>query len=500
MKRYTIGLDQGTTGSFAGFMRKGGSLVSTAYLAHQQYYPQPGWVEQDPKELWQNACEILNRVITKAGISIREVAGIGLANQGESVLLWDRASGEALSPVLVWQDTRTQAYIERLALDAEIEQQVLRRTGLRLDSYFSAPKIRWLLDNVPSTSERLQIGQLVCGTLDSWLIWNMTEGQAFVTDVSTASRTLLFNIHTLEWDEWLLDLFDVPVEILPTVQESTGTFGHVSHTALECRGVPIVASVVDQPAAMIGQGCLEAGHVKATYGTGCFINLNTGAIPSVSNHGLLTMLAWQQGGEPVYGLEGGVFTAAASLNWLRAKVQLVSETSDVDKWCKDSPDSGGVVWVPAQIGMGAPYWNRSIRGAWLGIDLTTTRAQLIRAMLEGIAARVAQIIHAMRLDTGLQLDTLRVDGGLTASKGLMQIQADLLGLPVEVVDNAQATTIGVCLLAAHGAGLWTLNDIAGWHRRVTAIYEPILPEDKRQQTLARFDRAIRSLEQWHHEQ
>jgi glycerol kinase len=454
-------------------------------------------VEQDPNELWHNACELLNRVIDQAAISASEIAGIGLANQGESVMLWDRETGEPLSPVIVWQDTRTQAEIERLAKDTDIAQQVIQRTGLKLDSYFSASKIRWLLDHVPDAPDRLRDDRLACGTLDTWLIWKLTSGSAFVTDVSTASRTLLFNIHTLEWDEWLLKLFDIPREILPSIKETTGVFGQVSLANHKCRDVPIMASLVDQPAAMIGQGCLDAGHIKATYGTGCFINLNTGAKPIVSSQGLLTMLAWQRGGAVVYGLDGGVFTAAASLNWLRDKVQLITGTSAIDILCENLTDSGGAVWIPAQIGLGAPYWNRSMRGAWLGIDLATSQAHLIRAVLEGIAARVAQIVEAMCHDTELVIEALRVDGGLTASRVLMQIQADLLGIPVEVVEETQSTTIGVCTLAARASGMWAQDDLIRQRVKIATTYEPTLSADKRRHILDNFDRAIRHLEAWH---
>jgi glycerol kinase len=500
MNRYTLGLDQGTTGTFAGLMNAEGVLVSSAYLAHQQQYPQPGWVEQDPNELWRNTCHLLNRVIDEAKIPACEIYGLGIANQGESILLWDRETGEPLSPVIVWQDTRTQSEIDRLAANAEIVQQVEKRTGLKLDSYFSASKIRWLLDNVPAVPDRLRTNKLACGTLDTWLIWNLTEGSTFVTDHSTASRTLLFNIYRLEWDEWLLKLFDIPREILPSIQESSGVFGHVSHPDLKCRNVPVIASVVDQPAAMIGQGCLDAGQIKATYGTGCFINLNTGANPIISHHGLLTMLAWQRDSSPTYGLDGGVFTAAASLNWLCDKLKLVSEIQFIDKLCENLPDSGGVVWIPAQIGLGAPYWNRLMRGAWFGIDLATTQAQLVRAVVEGVAARVTQIVEAMRQDTGLAIKILRVDGGLTASRILGQIQADLLGIPVEVVKETESTTIGVCTLAARASGLWTHDDMIRQRVQIATTYEPVISEDQRLYTLARFDRAIRHLEAWHRDE
>jgi glycerol kinase len=367
---------------------------------------------------------------------------------------------------------------------------------LKLDSYFSASKIRWLLDNVPVTKLLLQADRLMCGTLDTWLIWKMTQGRAFVTDVSTASRTLLFNIHTLEWDAWLLDLFLIPPEILPRILPSSADFGVVSHPDLLCRDVPIVASLVDQPAAMIGQGCLSAGQIKATYGTGCFINLNTGTEIVASQHGLLTLLAWQRDENPTYGLEGGVFTAAASINWLTGKLHLLPAAETLDDLCAEAADSGGALWIPAQIGLGAPYWERSLRGAWLGLDLSTSRAHLLRAVLEGIAANVAQIVQAMIDDTGLTISSLRVDGGLTGSSTMMQVQADLLGFPIEVVSNPEATASGVAGLAARAAGLWSTDEPILRQVHVARTYQPILAESQRRAHMDRFNEAIHHLKAW----
>src|SRR5664279_274913 len=496
MTRYVLSIDQGTTGTFVELVDQDGTVVSQAYKAHRQIDPQPGWIEHDPEELWRNACELINQVIQQAQVGISRIVGIGIANQGESVLMWDRETGKQVYNVLVWQDTRTQAFVDRLAADAHVAQEVSRRTGLKLDSYFSASKIRWLLDNVPGISLLLQAGRLLCGTLDTWLIWKMTQGRAFVTDVSTASRTLLFNIHTLEWDSWLLDLFEIPPEILSRVLPSSADFGAVSHPDLLCRDVPIVASLVDQPAAMIGQGCLSAGQVKATYGTGCFINLNTGSEVVASQHGLLTLLAWQRGATPTYGLEGGVFTAAASINWLTSKLHLLPAAETLDDLCAEAADSGGAVWIPAQIGLGAPYWERSLRGAWLGLDLSTTRAQLLRAVLEGIAANVAQIVQAMIDDTGLKISSLRADGGLTGSSTMMQIQADLLGFPVEVIANPEATANGVAYLAARAAGLWSSDEPILRQAQAARTYQPNLAESQRTAHMDRFNEAIFHLKAW----
>ena len=305
---------------------------------------------------------------------------------------------------------------------------------------------------------------------------------------------LLFNIHTLQWDDWLLELFQVPAEILPEIRASTDNFGTASHPDFPCKDVPIVASLVDQPAAMVGQGCLSEGQIKATYGTGCFINLNTGTEVVMSRHQLLTMLAWQRDGQVTYGLDGGVFTAASSLNWLRDTFNV---ETDLDKLCADGTDSGGVMWIPGQVGLGAPYWSRKIRGAWIGLDLATSQAHLVRAMLEGIAARVAQIVRAMLDDTQLNIQQLQVDGGLTRSNTMMKIQADLLGFPVAVLQNPEATAMGVCALVARTTGIWDSDNIILQKRRILRVYEPTTSEDEREGFLSNFNRAIMHLKDWH---
>ncbi len=496
MTKYILGIDQGTTGTFVGLINQDGNTVSKGYKAHRQIYPQAGWVEQDPNELWQNACELINEVLRDSQAQVGEIVGIGIANQGESVMIWDRQSGQPIYNLLVWQDTRTQDFVDQLAADEAVSREVSKRTGLKLDSYFSASKIRWLLDHAPEAADLHNAGRLLCGTLDTWLIWKLTQGAAFVTDVSTASRTLLFNIHTLEWDHWLLDLFRIPRDILAEVRPSAGEFGVVSHPDLLCRGVPIVASLVDQPAAMIGQGCLNPGQIKATYGTGCFINLNTGATPVASEQGLLTLLAWQRDGRATYGLDGGVFTAAASINWMKDKLGLLPTVEALDELCAEADDSGGALWIPAQVGLGAPYWERSIRGAWLGLDLSTSRAQLVRAVLEGIAANVAQIVQAMRDDAKLTISVLRVDGGLTASRMMMQIQADLLGCPVEVVANPEATASGVSALAARATGLWSSDEMILQQVKIGQTYQPRLSDVQRKAQMDRFNEAIFHLKAW----
>jgi len=491
MDAFVLGLDQGTTGTFAGIMDPDGAIIAQAYRAHAQNYPATDRVEHDLDEIWRSVCELLGRVIADSGVARSSIAGIGIANQGESVVAWDGHTGAALSPVIVWQDTRTQDWMDRVAADPEAVHAIRTRTGLRPDAYFSASKMRRLLDDTPGIDDLLKAGRVRIGTLDTWLIWKLTGGSTYLTDVSTASRTLLFNLHTLDWDDHLLDLFGIRRELLAQVVETTADFGQVSHPdAAAAREIPIVASLVDQPAAMVGQGCLSPGTIKATYGTGCFINLNTGSEAIVSANGLLTLVAWQRDGVPAYGLDGGVFTAGAGLNWLRDKANLVESVDEIESLCRQVPDSGGALWVPAQVGLGAPHWERRVRAAWLGIGLATERAHLVRAVVEGIALRVAQIVRAMNADLGAAIPRLRADGGLTRSPALMQIQADLLGIPVEVLDDREATARGVCSLAARATGVWDTDDQITNRVRVSRVYEPVATAEFRERRLAEFDGAV----------
>ena len=494
-----LGIDQGTTGTLAALMDPDGTITSQAYLEHKQHYPAPDRVEHDPDEIWRGVCDLLDRVIRESGATPGSIAGIGIANQGESVVLWDGRTGEALSPIIVWQDTRTQKRMDAIAADEAAAHEIRTRTGLRPDAYFSAGKLRWLLDHTPGIDDLLKTSRVRLGTLDTWLIWKLTGGRSYLTDVSTASRTLLFNIHTLDWDDHLLDLFRIPRKLLAGVVESAGDFGAVSHPDLVvARDIPIVASLVDQPAAMIGQGCLAPGTIKATYGTGCFINLNTGREAIVSENGLLTLVAWQRDGVPTYGLDGGVFTAGSNLNWLRDRAGLIGGINEIETLCRSVPDAGGAVWVPAQVGLGAPHWDRNARAAWLGVGLGTERAHLVRAVLEGIALRVAQIVRAMDADARTAIPRLRADGGLTRNRAMMQIQADMLGIPVEVVADEEATARGVCSLAARAAGVWDTDETIVSRVNVSRIYHPASTAEFRERRLAEFDHLISLLKSWAH--
>ncbi|MBK9123621.1 MAG: glycerol kinase GlpK [Chloroflexi bacterium] len=488
-QKFILGIDQGTTGTFVGLMDEAGSFAANSYRTHRQIYPRPGYIEHDPVELWRNVVDQVNEVMTRAGVGSGAIAGIGIANQGESVVLWDAATGTPLYNVIVWQDTRTQESLAPLAADVDIARYVHETTGLRIDAYFSASKIRWLLENVDGVTECLSRGSLRCGTLDTWIIWNLTDGQAYRTDPSTASRTLLFDIHRAIWDDKLLQLFNVPADILPEVVPTTATFGYVQHAAVACRGVPIVTSIVDQPAAMAGHACLDSGMVKATYGTGCFINMNTSDSAVDSPSGLLTMLAWTRNTKTTYGLDGGVLTAGSTLKWLSDKLRFTASPDQIDDLVAGGVDKSPL-WIPAQIGLGPPYWARMMRGAWLGIGLETRPADLIYAVLEGIALRVVQIVQTMERDANLTMPSLRVDGGLTHSYALMQLQADLLGRPVEVLADTQATVRGVSSLAARQVGMWTDDHQIGLHAQAARTFEPSISADHREARLNRFARAI----------
>ncbi len=492
-KPYVIGIDQGTTGTFVGMMNENGDFVAQAYKAHRQLLPRPGWVEHDPLELWQIVSELVEMVMQQARVQAGQIAGLGIANQGESVVMWDAETGNPLHNVIVWQDTRTQPFIENLRRDSRIAQEIRARTGLQLDSYFSASKIRWLLDHVPAAVEKLRQGRLRCGTLDTWFIWKFSGGQFYVTDPSTASRTLLYNIHTQQWDPVLLDCFGIPRELLPDVQPTTAYFGEICLPHLSSHGIPILASIVDQPAALFGHACLQAGQIKATYGTGCFINMNTRHRAVSSAHGLLTLLAWQRDDQTTYGLDGGIFTAGTSINWLHNTMGMITSPEVIDNLCSGIQENP-VIWIPAQIGLGAPYWNRTLRGGWLGIGLDTQPAHLVYAVLEGIALRVVQIVRAMTSDSGLPVTQLRADGGLTHIQTLMQLQADLLGKPVDVLADTQATGRGVCYLVARQSGFWNTDDEVVRQVHIAKTFEPTWGDDRRESRLSIFDRAILALQ------
>ena len=496
MRDLILGIDQGTTSTRACVMDARGRTLSAARLTHRQSFPREGWVEHDAIEIWDNVRRTIADSLEQASAGSR-IAGIGIANQGETVVVWDRESGHPLAPAIVWQDTRTQDEMEALARDTATAARIRATTGLAADAYFSASKIRWLLDHAAEARALASRGQLCAGTLDAWLVWKMTAGESFVTDASTAARTLLFDIHALRYDPWLLELFGLPVEILPGVRASDSRLGKVRDLGPSIDGTPIVAGLVDQPAALFGQACLAAGQAKATYGTGCFVYLNTGGVPRPSTHGLLTTIAWQRGEDATYALDGGVFAAGSVVEWL-ARLGMVADPRDIDALLASTPASSEeVVCVPALAGLGAPYWDRSARAGWLGMGLGSQRADLVRAALEGIACRVTQVIRAMEQDAGSAIESLRADGGLTACRSLMQMQADLLGIPIEVAADAEATLRGICFLAARACGVWTDDERVREIWKAGHVVTPGPASGDRRARLDRFERAVSLVQEWH---
>lgn len=458
-----LALDEGTTSARAIVFEQSGRVRAVAQREFEQSFPKPGWVEHDPAEIWAVQASVATEALERARVTARDIAAVGVTNQRETALLWDRATGEPLAPAIVWQDRRTAGRCEALR-SAGHEAEVRARTGLVIDPYFSATKIGWLLAHVKGARDAAGAGRLAFGTIDSWLLWKLTGGRVHATDVSNASRTLLFNIHTMTWDDELLSIFGVPREILPEVVASAGAVAEVS--ALPgLAGVPIAGIAGDQQAALFGQGCLAPGEVKNTYGTGCFMLQNTGTSPVESAHRLMTTVAWQIAGETTYALEGGVFVAGAAIQWLRDGLGLIRRAEEINTLAAGVPDSGGVAFVPALSGLGSPRWDPHARGMLIGMSRSTTAAHIARATLEGIVHQVADLLEAMEADTGRSCETLRVDGGAARSDLLMQIQADVLGVPVVRPASAEITALGAARLAGLASGAEIGSDAEAGERR-----------------------------------
>ena len=441
MKEVVIALDQGTTSSRALAVDRGGKVVASAQREFAQHYPQAGWVEHDPREILESQFAVMDEVLAQTG----GARAIGITNQRETTVLWDRATGEAVHPAIVWQDRRTDGICTSLEPHAELFTE---RTGLRLDPYFSGTKLRWLLDHVPDARKRAEAGELAFGTIDSWLVWHLTGGRRHVTDASNASRTLMFDIHRQCWDEELLRRLDIPAAILPEVVDSSGVVGETGS------GIPISGIAGDQHAALFGQACFEPGMAKNTYGTGCFLLMQTGSKPVRSRNNLLTTVAWRIGGETSYALEGSIFMAGALIQWLRDEMGIIASSAEVDERAAEVGDSGGMVIVPAFSGLGAPHWDPKARGLAVGMTRGTNRSHFCRAALESIAFQSAELVRCMEKDSGRAMTGLRVDGGATRSDLLMQIQSDLLGTPVVRPRNIETTAMGAAFLAGLAVGFW----------------------------------------------
>ena len=486
---YLLALDQGTTSSRAIIFNEHGNIIASAQHEISLSTPHAGWVEQDALELWQNQIGVAQQAIAKAGLLAQDIAAIGLTNQRETTIIWNRKTGQPIAPAIVWQDRRTADWCEQLR-HAGHEPLVKQKTGLRLDPYFSVSKIAWLLEHIPNARRDAEHGELAFGTVDSWLLWNLTHGAHHVIDMSNASRTLLMNIHNQTWDDELLGLFNIPKAILPEIVPSGGLIGETADGLLG-RKIPLTAALGDQQAALFGQGCFTQGMAKNTYGTGCFMLMNTGTQVQVSEHQLLSTLAWQTPNKVTnFALEGSVFMAGAIVQWLRDGLGIVQNSSDVEHLASQVPDCDGVVLVPAFTGLGAPYWDSEARGMLTGMTRGTNRAHIARAALEAIAFQVADVLVAMQQDAQGPLTELRVDGGASGNDMLMQFQADLLGVPVLRPVVRETTALGAALMAGLGAGVFSsMDELAGlW--QLERRFEPSMSQAVREEHLARWHQAV----------
>ena len=500
MDTYIAALDQGTTSSRAILFHETGEIAARAQYPFRQIYPQPGWVEHDPMEIWASERRALAEITSH--IDPRQVAAIGITNQRETTILWDRRTGEPIHNAIVWQCRRTAPFCDELKARG-LGEIIAEKTGLLIDAYFSASKIRWLLDNVPGARERAERGELCFGTVDSWLIWQLSGGAVHVTDYSNASRTMLFNIHTLRWDEELCEIFGIPRSILPRPVGNSEVYGLVARDLPELEGlagIPICGSIGDQPAALFGQGCFHPGEAKNTYGTGCFTLMNVGREAVRSRAGLVTSVGWSIGGETSYALEGSVFNAGSTIQWLRDELKLIDSAPECDRLAESVPDSGGVVIVPAFTGLGAPYWDMYARGTILGLTRGSTRAHIARAVLDAIALQVTDLVRAMNADAPCPIPTLRVDGGASVSDILMQIQADLLGIPVDRPAQVETTAFGAAALAGLAAGVWKDTGELEKLRRSQHVFTPHRSGEDCGREYRRWQRAVERARAWAEDQ
>src|SRR5271165_1517629 len=485
--KYLLTLDQGTTSSRCLVIDHSGKIISVAQMEFTQFFPQPGWVEHDPKEIWASQIAVAADALGRAAVSHNDIAAIGITNQRETTIVWDRKTGEPVFNAIVWQDRRTAPICDQMRADG-LAPMIQSKTGLVIDAYFSGTKVRWILDNVPGAREKAERGELAFGTVDSWLIWELTKGRVHVTDETNASRTMLFNIHTRDWDDELLSALHVPRSMLPAAKSSSEVYGEISVATLE--GLPIAGIAGDQQAALFGQMCTKPGMVKNTYGTGCFMLMNTGteAVPSKNN--LLTTIAWRRSNTTEYALEGSVFIAGAVVQWLRDGLGFIRAASESEALAAKVEDTGGVYLVPAFVGLGAPHWDAYARGTIVGLTRGSTAAHITRAALESIAFQVVDVLAAMEADSGIKVAELRADGGASANNLLMQFQADLLGVPVVRASNKETTAMGAAYLAGLAVGYYKSTDEIASNRGSDRTFEPKMGSDERQKLRAGWNEAL----------
>ncbi len=494
MDQYIIALDQGTTSCRALVFDRKGSIVSTAQKEFTQYFPEPGWVEHDALEIWSTQVGMAAEAVTKTGLVAKQIAAIGITNQRETVVLWDKKTGKPIYNAIVWQDKRTADYCDQLKKDGK-GPMIREKTGLVIDAYFSGTKVKWILDNVDGARAKAEAGELLMGTIDTWLIWNLSKGELHITDVTNACRTLFFNINSLSWDDELLDLFEIPRSILPAVKQSSEVYGHTAD-GLFASKIPIAGIAGDQQAALFGQMCTQQGMVKNTYGTGCFMLMNIGEQPIVSRNNLLTSVGWQIGGKTTYVLEGSIFIAGAVVQWLRDSLKIIKSSSEVEQLASSVTSSEGVYFVPAFAGLGAPHWNQHAKGTIFGLTRGSTDAHIARAALESIAYQTMDILKAMEADSGIAIKELRVDGGATINDLLMQIQADVLNTATIRPKIIETTVMGAAFLAGLAVGYWQdLEEIQKlWQTDVR--FTPTTNRDSIEESIRGWYKAIDALQHW----
>ncbi|MCK8817456.1 glycerol kinase GlpK [Natroniella sulfidigena] len=495
MEDYILAIDQGTTSSRAIIFDHDGEIVNVAQKEFKQIYPQPGWVEHDANEIWGTTIGVVADVLGEEDIRAEQIAGIGITNQRETTVVWDVETGKPIHNAIVWQDRRTANICDQLKEEG-LEEQIRAKTGLVVDAYFSGTKIKWILDNVEGAREKAKAGKLRFGTIDSWLIWRLTGGEVHVTDYTNASRTLIYNIHQLEWDDELLDILEIPKSMLPEVKSSSEIYGKTSDSQFFGEEIPIAGIAGDQQAATFGQGCFEKGMAKNTYGTGCFLLLNTGTEAVTSENGLLTTIAWGLNGEINYALEGSVFIAGAAVQWLRDELNLINESADSEYFATKVDGTDGVYVVPAFTGLGAPYWDMYARGAIVGLTRGTNRNHMIRATLESLAYQTKDVLEAMKADSGLELKDLKVDGGACANDFLMQFQADILDSTVERPEITETTALGAAYLAGLAVGYWEDKDEILAKRKVDCQFEPKMDAEEQEKLYAGWKKAVERAKAW----
>ena len=494
MKQFVMALDAGTTSNRCILFDRQGNIRSVAQKEFTQYFPKPGWVEHDADEIWSTQLGVAVEAMSKIGAEAADIAAIGITNQRETAIVWDKKTGEPVCNAIVWQCRRTAGFCDKLIADG-LEDMIQRKTGLKIDAYFSATKIKWILDHVEGARQRAERGELLFGTVETWLIWKLTKGKVHVTDYSNASRTMLFNINTLQWDEDILELLDIPASMLPEVKPSSCIYGE-SDASYFGGSIPIGGAAGDQQSALFGQTCFRAGEAKNTYGTGCFLLMNTGEKPVFSDNGLLTTIAWGLDGKVNYALEGSIFVAGAAIQWLRDEMRLIDSSEDSEYMANKVPDTNGCYVVPAFTGLGAPHWDPYARGTIVGITRGVSKYHIIRATLESLAYQVNDVLKAMEADSGITLSSLKVDGGASANDFLMQAQADISNAPVNRPKCVETTAMGAAYLAGLAVGYWKNKEEVLQNWAIDRIFMPGIPEEEREKKIRGWNRAVRYSYHW----